>query len=80
MRISNDPSDKDFVGSRTFIVVLDKRFFTRGPILDADEAAGAVTFLPVDELGHHIFDQANGRWRVEKAVGKVQIFEQAARC
>lgn len=80
MRISNDPSDPDFVGDRTFIVVLDRLFFTRGPILEADEATGRITFCPVDERGHHIYDTKNGCWLVERVAGDVRIFEEANRC
>jgi hypothetical protein len=80
MRISNDPSDRDYVGGRTFVVVLDRKFFTQGPVLVADEAAGEIMFLPVDEEGRNLFDPTNGCWRVEQAKGQVLIFEQGGRC
>ena len=80
MRISHDPADQDYVGDRTFVVVLDRRFFTLGPVVTADEAAGEVAYIPVDDGGSCLFDKANGCWKVERVKGAVRIFEQAARC
>jgi hypothetical protein len=80
MRISHDPGDPDYVGDRTFVIVLDRLFFTAGPVLTADEKAGELTYMPVDERGHFLFDDVNGCWKVARATGAVRIFEQATRC
>lgn len=80
MRISGDPDDADFVGNRHFTVVMDRAFFTRGPIIMADEAAGVIEFHPVDKHGNFLFDEANSCWKVERVTGSVRIFGEAARC
>ena len=80
MRISHDPQDPDYIGDRTFCVVLDRQFFTKGPVLTADEATGQLTYMPVDDRGQFLFDDELGCWKVEALAGEVRIFEQAARC
>jgi len=80
MRISGDPSDPDYVGNMTPVVVLDRAFFTLGPVAMADEAAGVIEYYPVDESGNYQFDQARGCWKVERVTGKVRIFVETTRC
>ncbi len=80
MRISGDPSDPDYVGNTSPIVVLDREFFMLGPVTMADETSGVIEYYPVDAAGNYMFDHENGSWKVERVTGNVLIFVEGARC
>ena len=80
MRISGDPSDPDYVGNMNPIVVLDRAFFTLGPVTMADEAAGVIEYHPVDAAGNYIFDAAGACWKISRVTGQVRIFVEPTRC
>jgi hypothetical protein len=80
MRISGDPEDQDFVGNRSYTVVLDRQFFCRGPVTMADEASGVIEYYAVDREGNYMFDPVSGAWKLERVTGRVQIFVEGARC
>lgn len=80
MRISGDPSDPDYACGHPYTVVLDGQFFTRGPVIEADERTGTIDFHPVDEHGNYRFDQATGTWQREKVAGRVRIYRDMGQC
>ena len=80
MRITADPHDPDYARGHAYTVVLNGRFFTQGPVIEADTCAGTIDFHPVDEHGNYRFDQATGAWKRETASGDVRIYRDVAIC
>jgi len=61
--------------SGDYDVTLDSRFFTDGPIIEADEAAGTIWFIPVDPAtGCMLYDPQADNWARRHASGVVRIY------
>jgi hypothetical protein len=62
------------------VVTLDDRFFTLGPVIMADEAAGIIDYHPVDGNGNFMFDAEVGAWRRARVSGTVRIYDNMGWC
>jgi hypothetical protein len=56
-------------------VTLDNQFFAGGPIIEADEAAGTISYIPVDPAtGCMLYDQREDGWARRHVSGVVRIY------
>lgn len=80
MRVSTDPSDRDYLGDDHpgMDVLLNDRFFAGGPVYEADEAAGLIVFAPV--VNGVVQTNPDGSWKRETVRGRVVLFAKSVKC
>jgi len=65
--------------SGDYDITLDSQFFTLGAVIEADEAAGVIWYVPSDpNTGCLLYDQRTDTWARAQAQGVVRIYLRPA--
>jgi hypothetical protein len=65
--------------SGDYDITLNNEFFTAGAVIEADEAAGSIWYVPSDpNTGRLLYDQRTDTWAKAHAQGVVRIYPRPA--